>query len=251
MSGRLANKIALVTGGANGLGRAIVERFAAEGAAVVLTDVDAVAGETLAKAVNGLFVRHDVADEAQWQAVIAAVRARHGKLHVLVNNAGISGSLTKTEDVSLADWRRLMSINVDGVFLGLKHGIPLMRDSGGGSIINLSSVAGKVGVPRMAAYSASKGAVALLTKSVALECARWNIRVNSVHPGFTQTAMVDNHINEQRDPEKSRQIMAASHPIGRIGRPDEIAAGVLYLASDESSFSTGSELVLDGGLTAA
>ena len=251
MSGRLANKIALVTGGANGLGRAIVERFAAEGAAVVLTDVDAVAGETLAKAVNGLFVRHDVADEAQWQAVIAAVRARHGKLHVLVNNAGVSGSLTKTEDVSLADWRRLMSINVDGVFLGLKHGIPLMRDSGGGSIVNLSSVAGKVGVPRMAAYSASKGAVALLTKSVALECARWNIRVNSVHPGFTQTAMVDNHINEQRDPEKSRQIMAASHPIGRIGRPEEIAAGVLYLASDESSFSTGSELVLDGGLTAA
>lgn len=251
MSGRLANKIALVTGGANGLGRAIVERFAAEGAAVVLTDVDAAAGEALAKAVNGLFVRHDVADEAQWQAVMQAVRARHGKLHVLVNNAGISGSLTKTEDVSLADWRRLMSINVDGVFLGLKHGIPLLRDSGGGSIVNLSSVAGKVGVPRMAAYSASKGAVALLTKSVALECARWNIRVNSVHPGFTQTAMVENHINEQRDPEKSRQIMAASHPIGRIGRPEEIAAGVLYLASDESSFSTGSELVLDGGLTAA
>ena len=200
---------------------------------------------------NGLLVRHDVADEAQWQAVIAAVRARHGKLHVLVNNAGVSGSLTRTEDVSLADWRRLMRINVDGVFLGLKHGIPLMRDSGGGSIINLSSVAGKVGVPRMAAYSASKGAVALLTKSVALECARWNIRVNSVHPGFTQTAMVDNHINEQRDPEKSRQIMAASHPIGRINRPEEIAAGVLYLTSDESSFSTGSELVLDGGLTAA
>ena len=251
MSGRLANKIALVTGGANGLGRAIVERFAAEGAAVVLTDIDAVAGEALAAAVNGLFVRHDVADEAQWQAVMAAVRARHGKLHVLVNNAGISGSLTKTEDVSLADWRRLMSINVDGVFLGLKHGIPLMRDSGGGSIVNLSSVAGKVGVPRMAAYSASKGAVSLLTKSVALECARWNIRVNSVHPGFTQTAMVENHLNEQRDPGKSRQIMAANHPIGRIGRPEEIAAGVLYLASDESSFTTGSELVRDGGLTAA
>jgi len=179
------------------------------------------------------------------------VRSRHGGLQVLVNNAGISGSLTKTEDVSLADWRRLMSINVDGVFLGLKHAIPLMRDSGGGSIVNLSSVAGKVGVPRMAAYSASKGAVALLTKSVALECARWNIRVNSVHPGFTQTAMVENHLQEQRDPAKSREIMVAQHPLGRIGRPDEIAAGVLYLASDESSFSTGSELVMDGGLTAA
>lgn len=258
--GRVEGKVTIISGGASGIGRGCAERLAGEGAIVVVTDVQEELGKVTVEHIvaNGgraEFLAHDVTDEAAWTEVVAQVVARHGGLDVLVNNAGIGlgGSIL---DMSLADWQRQQAINLDGVFLGVKHGIPAMRDSGGGSIINMSSVAGLQGAANLAAYNATKGGVRLFTKGVALECAqaRWPIRVNSVHPGIIDTP-IWGHINKSFQPEEEDTIDVGAMaevlvPTGKPGYPRDIANGVLFLASDDSSYVTGTELVIDGGLTA-
>lgn len=254
--GRVQGKVALITGAAKGIGREAALLLAREGARVAVTDVDEAEGRKVAEAIaaaggEALFLTQDVADEAQWQAVIAAVVARFGALNILVNNAGValSGSV---EETSLEDWRWLMSINLDAVFLGTKHAILAMKETGGGSIVNLSSIEGIIGDPNLAAYNASKGGVRIFTKSAALHCAKagYKIRVNSVHPGYIWTPMVEGFLNETEDPAAGKEGLVSLHPIGRLGVASDIANGILYLASDESSFMTGSELVIDGGYTA-
>jgi NAD(P)-dependent dehydrogenase (short-subunit alcohol dehydrogenase family) len=257
MAGRVAGKVALVTGGASGIGRACAERLAAEGASVVVTDLQDDKGQAVAAAIGGVYLHHDVTDEDAWIGVIAEIGQRFGRLDILVNNAGIAigGPIA---EFSLADWRRQMAINVDGVFLGVKHGLPLMRSSGGGSLINISSVAGLKGSANLAGYCASKGAVRLFTKSVALECAaaQDGVRVNSVHPGIIETPIWDDIINSPGPdggnagparPATVDDIAALTVPLGFKGLPADIADGVLYLASDESRYVTGAELVIDGG----
>lgn len=252
---RLANKVALVTGGASGLGKAQALIMAREGAAVMLTDINVTDGESVAAQINenggrALFLEQDVTDESRWEAVVAETVSRFGKLDIAVNNAGI-GEGGNAEDTTLEAWRRVTSINLDGVFLGTKHSIRAMKDSGGGSIINISSIEGLIGDPNIAAYNASKGGVRIFTKSAALHCAKagYNIRVNSVHPGYINTPMVQKAMSGEHG-EAVRAHLVSLHPIGRLGEPEDIANGVLFLASDESSFMTGSELVIDGGYTA-
>jgi len=253
---RMRGKSAVITGGALGIGRACALKFAEEGAAVAVTDVDVNKGSIVAEEIRGrggdaVFVEHDVADEAGWERVMRTVIERYKKLDVLVNNAGVALS-KDVEHTTLEEWRRLMSINLDGVFLGTKHAIQTMKTNGSGSIVNLSSIEGLVGDPNLAAYNASKGGVRLLTKSAALYCAKagYNIRVNSVHPGYIWTPMVENFLKSQGDVAQGRKLLDSLHPIGHVGEPDDIAYGVLYLASDESKFVTGTELVIDGGYTA-
>ncbi|TAM91235.1 glucose 1-dehydrogenase [bacterium] len=252
---RVEGKVAIVTGGAMGIGRACSLLLAREGAQVVVSDIDERDGTQTAREVaalsEGIFVAHDVASEAAWEAVMDQTLRRFGRLDVVVNNAGI-GTTGNVEEATLESWRRLMAINCDGVFLGTKHAIRAMKASGSGSIINLSSILGLVGDAGTAAYGASKGAVRLLTKSAALYCARagYRIRVNSVHPGYIVTPMVEHFLSVQSDPVAARKAIEALHPIGRLGEADDVAYGVLYLASDESRFVTGSELVIDGGYTA-
>ncbi|MCF4166008.1 glucose 1-dehydrogenase [Zavarzinia compransoris] len=254
--GRVAGKIALVTGAAKGIGREAALVLAREGAAVAVTDLDEEAGrkvvaEITAAGGKALFRRQDVADEAAWEATIAALVAAFGGLDILVNNAGVAlaGSV---EDTSLEDWRWLMSINLDGVFLGTKHAIKAMKARGGGSIVNLSSIEGIIGDANLAAYNASKGGVRIFTKSAALHCAQagYGIRVNSVHPGYIWTPMVEGYLDGTEDPAAGKEGLIALHPIGHLGVAADIANGILYLASDESAFMTGSELVIDGGYTA-
>jgi NAD(P)-dependent dehydrogenase (short-subunit alcohol dehydrogenase family) len=258
--GRVEGKIAIISGGASGIGRGCAERLAEEGAIVVVTDVQQELGEAtvqniVAKGGKASFLRHDVTDESDWEAVIKQVVADHGGLDVLVNNAGI-GINSSIVDMSLSDWQRQQAINLDGVFLGVKHAIPAMRDSGGGSIINMSSVAGLKGTPNLAAYNATKGGVRLFTKGVALECAqqRWEVRVNSVHPGIIDTPIWKTaapNLPGNSDGTIDVQTMAEmAVPTGKLGYPRDIANGVLFLASDDSSYITGTELVIDGGLTA-
>ncbi|MGA1370563.1 MAG: glucose 1-dehydrogenase [Pseudomonadales bacterium] len=262
--GRLRGRIALVTGAASGIGRGAALALAAEGARLIVTDIDETGlAETLAmlRAAGGEAVsfHHDVTDEARWQAILETVRATFGGLHVLVNNAGI-GIMTSIFTMSHADWSRQQAINVDGVFFGLKHGCPLIGTSGGGSVINISSLAGLRGSPGLAGYCATKGAVRLLSKAVALECAQagMNVRVNSVHPGIIDTA-----IWTKVSPQQSSalgltvgangvdaQALGAGSPLGYAGLPADIAAGIVYLASEESRYVTGSELVIDGGMSA-
>ncbi|MGG4605268.1 SDR family oxidoreductase [Paenalcaligenes sp. Me131] len=252
--GRVAEKVALVTGGALGIGRATAELLAREGAKVVVTDVKQKEGEEVVariKAQGGeaIFVQHDASSEEQWKAAIAESLKAFGKLNIVVNNAGIA--LGKTvEDTTLAEWRKVQEINLDGVFLGTKYGIEALRKSGGGSIVNLSSIEGLVGDPGLAAYNASKGGVRIFTKSAALHCAQagYGIRINSVHPGYIWTPMVAG-LAESEQTEKYKRLVSL-HPIGHLGEADDIAYGILYLASDESKFVTGSELVIDGGYTA-
>ncbi len=252
--GRVAGKVALVTGAAMGLGAETARRLAREGAIVMLTDrdaaVEAVALAITAEGGQAAFMLHDVTDEAQWQDVVKDVMARFGRLDVLVNNAGISGGFLELLTHSLEDWRKILSINLDGVFLGMRHCGPLMAVGGGGSIINLSSILGKVGLPNAAAYCASKGGVLMLTKAAALEWAPLGIRVNSVHPGFIETQMVSNALHEAENANEMRDMLIAAHPLARFGVPREIADAVVFLASDESSFMTGAEMVVDGGYTA-
>ena len=257
--GRVENKTALITGAASGIGRGCALRLAEEGAKVVVTDIDKSMGEeTVAQIQAGggeaLFIQHDVTSEPAWEEVVATTTDAFGGLHILVNNAGIGigGSIL---EMTLEDWQRQQAINLDGVFLGLKHGIPAMRDSGGGSIINISSVAGIKGSPNLSAYNATKGGVRLLTKGVALECAqeRWNIRVNSVHPGVIDTPIwtkVNPAYFEEGENAVDIEAMAELVPNGQLGYPLDIANGILYLASDESRYVTGTELIIDGGLCA-
>ncbi len=253
---RVADKVAIVTGAAMGIGKACAELLSAEGAAVAITDRETAAGKELNASLlalgrRSMFVEHDVSREEDWKTVVEAVAKEFGRIDILVNNAGV-GWFGDVEHTSLDDWHGLLRVNLDGVFLGIKHTIPFMRAAGGGSIINVSSIEGLVGDPQLAAYNASKGAVRLLSKSAALYCAkeRTNIRVNSVHPGYIVTPMVEKVFASSENPDAMRQAIEALHPVGHLGQPMDVAYGILYLASDESTFTTGSELVIDGGYTA-
>ena len=254
MTDRMEGKVALVTGGASrpGLGSAIAERLAEAGAVVALTDVDVSGAEEVAAEIveNGGEAsahRHDVSSEEDWDHVIAAVLARHGRLDVLVNNAGILEIADIDADNANDALTNQFEVNVAGSYYGTRAAVAVMREAGGGSIINLSSVAGKVGFRGSAAYAASKGAVKLFSKSVALETARDNIRVNTVHPGIIETNMQRAAVG---DNEAHYDAIAESIPAGRLGQPRDIANCVLFLASDESTYVTGAEFVVDGGYTA-
>jgi 3(or 17)beta-hydroxysteroid dehydrogenase len=254
MPGRVEGKVALVTGGASGLGAASARMLVREGARVAITDLNEAGGQALAKELGeaARFWRLDVTREEDWVSVVDAVLAHFGRLDVVVNNAGM-GIAKDVEQLSLQEWKLVHAVNGDGVFLGCKHGIRAMRQCGArGSIINMSSVAGLVGVAGFPAYSSAKGGVRLLTKSVALHCAQkgYGIRCNSIHPVFVDTPMVTQLASLSGDEAKAKERMAKSIPLGRLGQPDEVAYAVVYLASDESSLMTGSELVLDGGTTA-
>ena len=249
--GRLDGKVAIISGGARGQGAAEARIFAREGAKVVIGDVlDAegtrVAAEISESGGDALYVHLDVTQEEDWRSAVEAAVSSFGKLDILVNNAGI-WRRGRVEDTTVEDWDMIMDVNAKGVFLGTKLAIPEMRKAGGGSIINISSTAGLVGGPRSSAYTASKGAVRLFTKATAVQYAREGIRANSVHPGPIDTPMIQ---QVWQGEEQSREAALARTPLGRIGTPEDIAYGVLFLASDESSFMTGSELVIDGGSTA-
>lgn len=255
MRGRLDRKVALVTGGGSGIGACCARLMAYEGASVLLTDIDEAKGRAMAEAIGDRARFHplDVTDEAQWPVAIAAAVEAFDGLHVLVNSAGIfmTGDLEETE---LADWRQLHAVDLDGVFLGCKHGVAEIRKHTaeiGGSIINLSSISGIVAGANLAAYNSAKAGVRLLSKSVALHCARkgYNIRCNSVHPAFVDTPILDG-IRGALGDEGMHDRLGRQIPIGRIGREEEVAWPVVFLATDESSFMTGSELVIDGGLSA-
>ena len=247
---RLEGKVALISGGARGMGAAEARLFAAEGAKVVLGDVLADAGRRVEAEIaetggEALFVNLDVTSEHDWREAVEAATRRFGGLHILVNNAGIwNGGNVESE--SGDDWDRVMGINGKGVFLGTKAAVPAMRESGGGSIVNISSVAGIIGSAGATSYNASKGAVRLLTKSTAVQYAAEGIRCNSVHPGPIVTQMLD----EVYPSDEIRNQREAAIPLGRLGEMDDVARGVLFLASDEASYMTGSELVIDGGATA-
>jgi len=253
---RVAGKVVLVTGAGLGLGRASSLLLASEGAKLVVSDIDeGLAGDTAAEIVKAggeaLALRHDVSKPEDWPTVIAAIEQRFGRLDVLVNNAGIAIA-KNIEDTTLAEWRRTMAINLDGVFLGCQEGIKLMKKSGGGSIINLSSIDGIIGEADLAAYCASKGGVRTLTKAVAVHCAerRYAIRCNSIHPGYIWTPQTENYLRDLGTLEQEKAKALSRHPIGFLGEPADIAYMVLYLASDESKFVTGSEMVVDGGYLA-
>lgn len=251
--GRVAGKVALVTGAASGIGRACAKVLAREGAVVVLTDVqdgEAVAAGIRAKGGKASFHKHDVTDEARWNAIVADTAKQHGRLDVLVNNAGIAVAGLVT-DLTLERWRHQMAVNVDGVFLGVKCALPLMRQNRGGSIINISSIAGLRGAATLSAYCASKGAVRLFTKSVALECAAMGdgIRCNSVHPGIIETPIWGQVIPGSNEPMDLDAMSAVRVPLKRKGLPEDIANAVLFLASEDSSYMTGEEMVVDGGMT--
>lgn len=255
MAGRVEGKVALVTGGASGLGAESARRLAREGARILLTDVSADAGEAVADEIvaaggKAHFLVQDVTDPARWDEVVQDAVSRFGGLDVLMNNAGI-GEGEPLLGGSYEAWRRVLSINLDGVFLGLRAAAQVMAANGRGSIINVSSILGKVGLAGAPAYCASKGGVALLTKSAALELAPLGVRVNSIHPGFIETPMVAGAIQRSENGNEMRDLLISRHAIGRLGVPREIADAVVFLASDESSFMTGSELVVDGGYTAA
>ncbi|WP_443749449.1 glucose 1-dehydrogenase [Asticcacaulis solisilvae] len=250
---RLEGKVALITGGASGIGAAIGKAFVAEGANVILTDIHEGPGQAMAKSLGADFMTLDVADETQWIAVMSAVLRDHGGLDILVNNAGItgleSGVCHDPEHARLDDWHEVMRVNLDGVFLGCKHAVAAMRRTGkGGTIINMSSRSGLVGIPRAAAYAASKAAVRNHSKTVALYCAEenLNIRCNSIYPASIRTPMWDGMAH---GPDAEKALLAGM-PLHRFGRPEEVAAVAILLASDEATYITGSEFNIDGGILA-
>ena len=253
---RLDGKVALVTGGALGIGAATSAMLAREGASVAVTDVLDDEGEAAAGLIRSFggdarLWHLDVADETDVQRVFADVAGAFGKLDVLVNNAGIAGVNKPTDQITVEEWDRVIAINVRGVFLCTKHAIPHLRRAGGGCIVNLSSIYGIISAPDIPPYHASKGAVRLMTKTDALLYAKDKIRVNSVHPGFIWTPLVEElGRNSPEGLEAFRRELDGRHPIGHVGDPDDIAHGIVYLASDEAKFVTGAELVIDGGYTA-
>ena len=263
MAGQVQGKVALVTGGASGIGAAVSELLAREGASVAVTDVDELRGPEVVAGIKkagheASFLHHDVTSEPRWIKVVAEVVKRYGRLDVLVSNAGIGIAVPSITEMSLEDWRRQTAINLDGVFLSVKHCLPAMRRTRGGSVIMMSSLAGLRGAAGLSGYCATKGGVRLFAKAIAMECATFGdgIRVNSVHPGIIDTPIwgkipteATGHTGQNApiDPEE-RAKMAT--PLARAGHAMEIAQGVLYLASDASSYVTGTELVIDGGMNA-
>lgn len=267
--GRVQGKVALITGAAKGIGAASAKVLAREGAKVICSDFDEASGEAVAAEIQRLggeaiFVAHDVTDEAQWENVMKVAETKFGGLHIVVNNAGITpaGGGGPIEDKTLENWRRTLEVDLDSVFLGCKHAIRTIKKSTAkgakGSIINISSILGLVGWSGASDYNAAKGGVRLLSKSAALECAEagYDIRVNSVHPGYIDTPLVRNMLadsvatQEGVGPNEMMELLVLLHPVGRLGLAEEIANMVLFLASDESSFVTGAEMVVDGGYTA-
>jgi 3(or 17)beta-hydroxysteroid dehydrogenase len=248
---RVDNKVVLISGGASGIGAATARLVLREGGKAVLADRDEAKGRALAEELgkSALFVPLDVTDEPAWQTAVATTVATFGGLHGLLNAAGV-GIPGSIEDCTLEGYRHVNDVNSMGTFLGCKHAIPAMRKSGGGSIVNISSVLGLRGASWTVAYCASKGAVRSLTKNVALHCAQMNIRCNSVHPGYIDTPMIAPRLSATIDNMSGRQWLETLHPVGRLGQAEEVASMILFLLSDESSFSTGSEFVCDGGLTA-
>jgi NAD(P)-dependent dehydrogenase (short-subunit alcohol dehydrogenase family) len=262
MTGQVQGKVAVVTGGASGIGAAVADLLAREGASVAVTDIDDFRGPELVAAIKkagheAVFLHHDVTSEERWVEVVSEVEKRFGRLDILVSNAGIGISVPSIVDMSLEDWRRQTAINLDGVFLSVKHCLPAMRRTGGGSIIMMSSLAGLRGSQTLAGYCATKGGVRLFAKAIAMECAAMGdgVRVNSVHPGIIDTPIwgkipmeaSGTGRNAPIDPEERARLAT---PLGRAGHALEIAQGVLYLASDASSYVTGTELVIDGGMNA-
>ncbi|TAJ35884.1 MAG: SDR family oxidoreductase [Reyranella sp.] len=250
---RLENRVVLLSGGASGIGAETARLVVREGGKAVLADRDEAKGLALAAELGTAahFVPLDVTQEPSWQAAVAATVEKFGALHGLLNAAGV-GVRNTIEDCTLEEYRRVNDINSLGTFLGCKLAIPAMKASGGGSIVNISSVLGLRGAAHAMAYSASKGAVRSLTKNVALHCAqmKYNIRCNSVHPGYIDTPMIAPRLEQNVENMSGRQFLEELHPLGRLGRPEEVANMILFLLSDESTFSTGSEFVCDGGLTA-
>ena len=248
MAGRLSGKVALISGAARGMGESEARLFAREGAQVVLGDILADQGRATAENIaqqggTATFVPLDVTHEQDWQRAVETAEQTYGRLDILVNNAGIV-RMAPLDETSLEAWNEIIGVNQTGVFLGIKHAVPAMRRAGGGSIVNISSIAGLIGLPNIPAYQASKGAVRLLTKNAAVQYATDKIRVNSVHPGRIETPMTAPLAPERRE------MLLRLTPLGRDGTAEEVAYGVLYLASDESSYVTGTELVIDGGYTA-
>jgi len=262
MTGQVQGKVALVTGGSSGIGAAVSELLAREGASVAVTDIDDLRGPELVARIRkagheAVFLHQDATSEARWVEVVADVEKRFGRLDILVSNAGIAIAVPSIVDMSLEDWRRQTAINLDGVFLSVKHCLPAMRRGGGGSIIMMSSLAGLRGAAGLSGYCATKGGVRLFAKAIAMECASAGdgIRVNSVHPGIIDTPIwgkiptgaAESVANAPIDIEERARFAT---PLGRPGRASEIASGVLYLASDASAYVTGTELVIDGGMNA-
>ena len=251
--GRVDGKIALVTGAASGIGLQASLRLAEEGARVMMTDINVENGKKEAEKLgrNAEFLKLDITLEEDWISALRETVKRFQSLDILVNSAGMV-LIADVEQISLEDWRQVHAVNLDGTFLGCKHGVRVMKEFGAGSIINLSSVSGLIGGFNLAAYNSSKGAVRMLTKSVALHCARsgYGIRCNSIHPTFIETPMLDSMIQDAPDPEKARQTLIRQVPLKRIGTTDDVAKMIVYLASDESTFVTGTEMVIDGGVVA-
>ncbi len=257
--GRLAGKKALITGAAGGLGEAMARMFVREGATVALSDLDGDRATALAGAINAehpgraFAYQHDVADEPAWERVVKAAAADMGGLSVLIHNAGVGGDLEWIEGCSLEKWRRMTAINQDSVMLGTKHALPLLRENQPGSILVVSSIAGLLAAPGMGAYNATKAAVWLLSKTIALECAKmgWDIRCNSIHPAFIRTPILDPFVAMAGgDEKKAHERLCRGIPLGRVGDPDDVAYAAVFLASDESRFITGTEIKIDGGMSA-
>jgi len=259
--GQVDGKIAIVTGGASGIGAACVETLAREGARIVISDIDDLRGAALAAQIaasgqDAIYLSHDVTDEGRWQEVVGEIERRYGRLDIMVANAGIGIMATSIVEMSLDDWRRQTAVNLDGVFLSVKYCIPLMRRSGGGSIIMTSTIAGLRGSATLAGYCATKGGVRLFAKAIAMECASREdgIRVNTVHPGIIDTPIwgkirPDIAAGGRNAPIDIEEYGRRGAPLGRVGKPQDIANGVLFLASDAASYITGTELVIDGGIT--
>ena len=253
--GRVDGKTAIVTGGALGIGKATAERLAEEGAHVAITDIKDDEGKSVVADIEAAggsaqYWHMDVSDENEVAHVFEEVAEAFGSIDVLVNNAGITGPDKPTHELTEEEWDEVMAVNEKGVFFCTKHAVPYMKEAGGGSIVNLSSIYGIVSAPDIPPYHASKGAVRLMTKTDALEYADDGIRVNSVHPGFIWTPLVEEYLSEQGDVDEGRKQLDELHPLGHVGEPVDIANGILFLASDEAKFMTGSELVIDGGYTA-